>query len=161
MSAQTQPLPQPAAQPQPSPMLFFETINSYQRTAALKAAIELELFTAIGEGATTPEAIALRCQSSVRGIRILADYLAVIGFMTKQDGQYALTPDTAVFLDRHSPAYVGGAIGFLTDDRLKDHFSEGEAANCPGRPNVSRLKSAALSLPNAVASTILTSPVLP
>jgi 2-polyprenyl-3-methyl-5-hydroxy-6-metoxy-1,4-benzoquinol methylase len=105
-------------------MLFFDTINSYQRTAALKAAIELELFTAIGEGAATPEAIALRCQSSVRGVRILADYLAVIGFITKQDGHYALTPDTAVFLDRRSPAYVGGAIGFLTDERLRANFDD-------------------------------------
>lgn len=122
MSAQSQSLPQPAAQLQPSPMLFFETINAYQRTAAVKAAIELELFTAIGEGATTPEAIALRCQASVRGARILADYLAVLGFIHKHDGHYALTQDTAVFLDRRSPAYVGGAIGFLTDDRLKEKF---------------------------------------
>ena len=124
MSAQTQPLAQPAAQPQPSPMLFFETINAYQRTAALKAAIELELFTAIGEGDSTPEAIALRCQTSVRGARILADYLAVVGFLAKQNGHYALTQDSATFLDRHSPAYIGGAIGFLTDDRLKDRFEQ-------------------------------------
>lgn len=124
MSAQTHPLPTPAAQPQPSPMLFFETINAYQRTAALKAAIELELFTAIGEGATTPESLALRCQASVRGVRILADYLAVAGFITKSDGHYGLTRDTATFLDRRSPAYVGGAIGFLTDDRLKDRFED-------------------------------------
>ena len=112
MSAQTHPLPTPAAQPQPSPMLFFDTINRYQRTGALKAAIELELFTAIGEGATTPEAIALRCQASVRGVRILCDYLAVLGFISKSDGQYALTQDTTIFLDRRSPAYVGGAIAF-------------------------------------------------
>jgi hypothetical protein len=39
----------PATQ-QPTPQLFFQTINSYQRTEALKAAIELEVFTAIGEG---------------------------------------------------------------------------------------------------------------
>ncbi len=124
MSAQTHPLPQPAAQPQPSPMQFFETINAYQRSAAIRSAIELELFTAIGEGATTPEAIALRCQASTRGIRILADYLAVLGFVTRTDGHYALTRDTAVFLDRHSPAYIGGAIGFLTDERLKDKFDD-------------------------------------
>ncbi len=30
----------------PSPDLFFETMNAYQRTAALKAAIDLDLFTA-------------------------------------------------------------------------------------------------------------------
>ena len=124
MSAQSQPLPQPAAQPQPSPVLFFDTINSYQRTAALKAAIELELFTAIGEGAATPEAIALRCQASVRGARILADYLAAVGFITKQDGHYALNEDSAVFLDRRSPAYIGGAIGFLTDERLRGNFDD-------------------------------------
>jgi ubiquinone/menaquinone biosynthesis C-methylase UbiE len=124
MSAQTRPLPQPAAEPQPSPMLFFDTLNGYQRTAAIKTAIELELFTAVGEGATTPEALAVRCQSSVRGMRILADYLAVLGFLVKQDGHYALTQDTAVFLDRRSPAYVGAAVGFLTDDRLKGNFEE-------------------------------------
>jgi cyclopropane fatty-acyl-phospholipid synthase-like methyltransferase len=124
MSAQIQPLPRPAAQSQPSPMLFFETINGYQRTAALKAAIELELFTAIGEGATTPETIALRCQASVRGVRILSDYLAVLGFIAKRDGHYQLTQDTAFFLDRRSPAYVGGAIGFLTDDRFKEYFED-------------------------------------
>jgi hypothetical protein len=38
----------PATQ-QPTPQLFFQTINSYQRTETLKAAIELEVFTAIGE----------------------------------------------------------------------------------------------------------------
>ena len=35
---------------QPSPQLFFQTVNSYQHTEALKAAVELEVFTAIGEG---------------------------------------------------------------------------------------------------------------
>ena len=35
---------------QPTPQLFFQTANAYQRTEALKAAIELEVFTAIGEG---------------------------------------------------------------------------------------------------------------
>ncbi len=122
MSAQSQAMPHASAQSQPSPMLFFETINAYQRTCALKAEIELELFTAIGEGATTPEAIALRCQASVRGVRILADYLAVLGFITRNNGQYSLTQDSATFLDRRSPGYVGGAIGFLTDDRLMERF---------------------------------------
>ena len=35
---------------EPSPQLFFETANAYQRPAALKAALELELFTKIGAG---------------------------------------------------------------------------------------------------------------
>ena len=37
---------------QPSPELFFETLNAYQRTQSLKGAIELDLFTAIAEELT-------------------------------------------------------------------------------------------------------------
>ena len=39
----------------PSPELFFDTMNAYQRTAALKAAIELDLFSAVGDGATAKD----------------------------------------------------------------------------------------------------------
>jgi hypothetical protein len=44
----------------PSPELFFQTLNSYQRTAALKTALELDVFSAIHEGAqTAPAAFAM------------------------------------------------------------------------------------------------------
>jgi ubiquinone/menaquinone biosynthesis C-methylase UbiE len=33
--------------------------------------------------------------------------------LTKENGHYGLTLDSSVFLDKHSPAYVGGAIEFL------------------------------------------------
>jgi ubiquinone/menaquinone biosynthesis C-methylase UbiE len=104
MSEQTQ---------QPSPELFFQTVNAYQRTAALKAAVELDVFTAIGEGARTARELAARCETAERGMRILCDYLVVIGFLTKEDGRYGLTPDSAVFLDRRSQAYMGGTLEFL------------------------------------------------
>jgi hypothetical protein len=109
---------------QPSPQLFFQTINSYQRTAALKAAIELEVFTAAGEGNSTAAAIAQRCQTSERGMRILCDYLCIIGFLTKDGGRYGLTQDSAVFLDNRSPAYLGGAIEFLLSPMLTAGFDD-------------------------------------
>jgi ubiquinone/menaquinone biosynthesis C-methylase UbiE len=98
---------------QPSPDLFFETMNAYQRTAALKAALELDLFTAIGANGQTADALAEPLKVAPRGARILCDYLVVIGFLTKQGDRYGLTPDSAVFLDRRSPAYLGGAMNFL------------------------------------------------
>jgi 2-polyprenyl-3-methyl-5-hydroxy-6-metoxy-1,4-benzoquinol methylase len=105
----------------PSPELFFETMNAYQRTAALKAAIELDVFSAVGESATAKE-IAARCHASERGVRILCDYLTIIGFLTKTpDGRYQPTPDTAFFLVRRSPAYIGGAIEFLATPALVRH----------------------------------------
>ncbi len=114
----------PAAASQPSPVLFFETINAYQRTAALKSAIELDVFTAIGEGASTVPEIARRSKAAERGVRILCDYLVVVGFLTKSGNRYGLTPDTAMFLDRRSPAYLGGTIGFLGSPMLTGGFGE-------------------------------------
>ena len=89
-----------ANQPAPSPALLFDTINAYQRTAAIKAAIELDVFTAMAGAPATVAAIATHCHASPRGIRILCDYLTVLGFLTKSGGQYAPTPDSALFLNR-------------------------------------------------------------
>src|SRR4051794_32065570 len=110
------------AQQQPSPQIFFQTINAYQRTEALKAAIELEVFTAIGEGNTTVPEIAKRCQTSEKGMRVLCDYLTIMEMLTKQDNHYALTLDSSVFLDKHSPAYLGGATEFLSSAKLREGF---------------------------------------
>ncbi len=106
----------------PSPALFFETLNAYQRTEALKTAIELDIFTAIGEGAATVPEIARRSQAAERGIRILCDFLTVLGFLTKQANRYTLTPDAAMFLDRRSPAYLGGTVRFLASPLLIQAF---------------------------------------
>ncbi len=103
---------------QPSPQLFFSAVSAYQLTAVIKAAIELEVFTAIAEGNTSAATIAAQCQTSERGMRILCDTLVIHGFLTKQAGQYGLTPDSAFFLDRRSPAYVGGATEFLLDPMM-------------------------------------------
>jgi ubiquinone/menaquinone biosynthesis C-methylase UbiE len=109
---------------QPSPELLWETITAYQRTAAIQAAIDLELFTAIGEGHDTAPALAERCRASERGVRILADYLTLLGFLTKNETRYGLTPDTATFLDRRSPAYMGGITEFMLAPTLTDAFRE-------------------------------------
>jgi ubiquinone/menaquinone biosynthesis C-methylase UbiE len=118
----------PEQMPQPSPELFFETVSSYQRPAAIKAAIELDVFTALGEGKQTSQELAARCQASERGMRILCDYLVIIGFLTKEDGRYHLTPDSAVFLDRRSPAYMGSTLEFLLSPTLISGFDDLAAA---------------------------------
>jgi ubiquinone/menaquinone biosynthesis C-methylase UbiE len=109
---------------QPTPQLFFQTVNAYQRTEALKAAVELEVFTAIGEGKTTASAIAERCQASERGIRVLCDFLCIMGFLTKEGQNYKLTHDSAVFLDKRSPAYLAGAIEFMLAPMLREGFQD-------------------------------------
>lgn len=109
-------------QSQPSPVLLFDTVNAYQRSAAIKAAIELEVFTAIGEGNSKVEALAERCRTSARGMRILCDYLTTIGFLIKDDDGYKLTTDSAVFLNKNSQGYAGGVIEFLLSPVLTRGF---------------------------------------
>ena len=110
-----------------TPEHFFNAINSYQLSEAIKSAIELEIFTAISEGNMTAGAIAKRCQSSERGVRILCDFLTIHNFLTKHGATYSLTAESALFLDRHSPAYLGSAIEFLLTPRLREchaHLTE-------------------------------------
>jgi len=96
-----------------SPIRIFEHLRAFQETAALKTAIDLGVFTAIARGASTVEEIANRCGASERGIRILCDAMASSEFLSKHDGRYENATDTKLFLDRESPAYMGGIAEFL------------------------------------------------
>jgi 2-polyprenyl-3-methyl-5-hydroxy-6-metoxy-1,4-benzoquinol methylase len=108
--------------PAPNPLRFFEAVSAYQQTEAIKAAVELELFTAIAETGGELQAIAARCRAAPRGVRILCDFLAIQGFLTKAKERYELTPDSRVFLVRTSPAYLGGSLEFLLSSELIDGF---------------------------------------
>lgn len=110
----------PVRQEQPTPERFFNTVNAFQQTEAMRAALDLGIFTAIGEGNTTPATIATRVKASERGVRILCDYLAIQGFLGKDNGQYGLATDAAVFLDHRSPAYLGSIVEFLTSDHHRE-----------------------------------------
>src|SRR5215470_1914170 len=112
----------PMGHEQPSPVLIFETLNAYQRSAALKAAIQLDVFTAVGEGIDKPDSLAKKCQITERGARILCDYLTILGLLIKTNGRYALTRDAAVFLDRRSPACLASIANFLTLPESIDVF---------------------------------------
>ncbi len=106
----------------PSPMRFFTAMTAYQLTAAMKAALELDVFTAIDEGAHTVAAIATKIQAAERGVRTLCDFLTLQGFLSKADGAYSLVPDSAVFLSRKSQAYLGGAMEFMLHPRTRGPF---------------------------------------
>src|ERR1041384_4939060 len=115
---------------------LFALLTGYQRTAALKAAIDLDLFTAIGEGNGTVAALAKRCQAAERGVRILADTLTVLGLLTKSGSTYGLAPGAETFLDRRSPGYVGAASNFLTSPHLLGAFGDIEIGRASCRERV-------------------------
>jgi hypothetical protein len=98
---------------EPNPLLIFEALNGFQRATALKAAIELEVFTLIGSGVVNAADLAKRAKASEKGMRILCDYMTIEGFLTKNNGVYGLTADSAIFLDKKSPGYLGSIAHFL------------------------------------------------
>ena len=108
----------------PSPALFFQTINAHMRTAALKSAIELDVFSAIAEGHGSPQALAQRCKGSERGLRMLGDYLTVGGFLNKHGDEYRLTSDSELFLTTASPAYLGPVLDFMLSYPLVEGFKQ-------------------------------------
>jgi hypothetical protein len=127
------------SQPNPdvNPTRFFQTVNAYQASAALKAGIDLDFFTIIAEGKATASEVAASAKTSERGTRILCDYLTIMGFLTKEDGKYDLAPDAAAFLDRKSPMYLGGATQFLLTPEFVGGFSNLAEAVRQGRTTLS------------------------
>ncbi|MBB3659817.1 putative nicotinamide N-methyase [Rhizobium sp. BK650] len=110
-----------------SPELVVDALFACRKTAAIRAAIELDLFTHIGEGKPAAS-LAQATGASERGVRILCNYLVVHGFLTKESEQYRMTPSTRMFLDRNSPAYMGSAVEFTAAPEILDNFLRDPAA---------------------------------
>ncbi len=111
-----------------SPDLFVDTVQAFQKTAAIKAAVELDLFTMIDAGARTAEALAERSGASPRGLRILCDYLTILGFLEKSGAAYSLTPSTAQFITRDSPGDMSSIVDFLAAPELYRMFLDDPVA---------------------------------
>jgi 2-polyprenyl-3-methyl-5-hydroxy-6-metoxy-1,4-benzoquinol methylase len=107
-----------------TPERIFQTLTAYHHSAAFKSAIELNLFTIIGEGNRTLSEISNACDASERGIRILCDVLTVLGFLNKENGGYSLNEVSAKFLDRNSKTYLGDATFFLMSEKQLEGFND-------------------------------------
>src|SRR5262245_46842064 len=108
---------------EPSLPLLWDTFTGYQRTAALKAAVELDVFTQIAGGTATLEGLAARCGAAPRGLRALLNHLVVDGFLTRAGERYGLSATAAAFLDRNAPGYLGSGITFIASPGVVDGFT--------------------------------------
>ena len=108
----------------PDPGIIFETLLAHQRSAALRAAIELNVFGAVGEGPAGAATLAERCSSSPRGIRILCDFLVIMGLLVKDGDVYSHTPTSAQFLDPHSPTSLHTTARFLGLAEMRSTYDD-------------------------------------
>jgi hypothetical protein len=101
------------------------------------SAVELELFTELGSDSLTGEEIRDRLGLHERAIPDFPDTLVALGFLERDgDGAeagYRNTPDTAFFLDKNGPAYIGGILE-MSNARLYKFWGDLTEALRSGKP---------------------------
>jgi len=106
-----------------TPAIVFENLQAMQKTAALRAAIELGVFAAIGKGWHDVASIARHTSASERGTRILCDFLVVMGLLRKEEGRYQHTPSSAAFLDPASPHCLASVAKFMSRPEMLEPYN--------------------------------------
>jgi (2Fe-2S) ferredoxin/predicted O-methyltransferase YrrM len=78
-----------------------ELIRGYMPSRVVLTALELDVFTAVGSGATA-ETVAAKLKASPRGAETLLNALASLGLLKKSDGRFECTPASARFFSAGS-----------------------------------------------------------
>jgi hypothetical protein len=101
------------------------------------SAVELELFTQLGDESMTGEEIGEQLGLHPRGIYDFLDTLVALKFLERDgegsDGRYRNTAESAAFLDKHNPAYMGGILE-MANARLYPFWGDLTEALQTGKP---------------------------
>ncbi len=97
------------------------------------SAIELEVFTHLGHGPLPLSTLRDRLGLHERSAHDFFDALVALGLLDKNDGHYANTPETAHFLDKARPSYMGGMLE-MANNRLYRFWGDLTAALKTGLP---------------------------
>ena len=99
----------------------------------LLTAVELGLFTELARRSLDAKALAKRLKLHPRSARDFFDALVALGMLKRAGAKYANTPETAEFLDRAKPGYVGGMLE-MCNARLYGFWGSLTEALRTGRP---------------------------
>lgn len=113
--------------PPPTPTTFVDAVLGYPKTAAIRAAVEIGLFEAVGPDGAEVEAIAAHTRASPRGARIVCDYLTVLGFLEKAGKLWRQTPVARAFIDASSPTSMASVVRFLAGPEILRLFLDDPA----------------------------------
>jgi hypothetical protein len=104
---------------------------------ALLSAVELELFTALGKRAMTAKEIAQALALHPRAVPDFPDALVALHLLAREGNgpgaRYSNTPEGALFLDKNSPAYIGGIL-VMANQRLYRFWGDLTEALKTGAP---------------------------
>jgi SAM-dependent methyltransferase len=92
---------------------FRDAVSAYRLPRVLLAALELDLFTAVGERSWTVDDLSTELKVSERGLSILCRNLAAAGLLKKKGPLYTNRGLSATALNRNHRAYRGGYLGLM------------------------------------------------
>jgi len=98
----------------------------------LRTAIELGLFDALAGGARGADDLAAALGCPVKGVTLVADALAALGLIDKQDGNYRLSEPAELYLVSTSPLYLGPLL--KQHDEVFKSWQDLTAAVRSGKP---------------------------
>ena len=84
---------------------MMQTMRSFQESRVLLTAVELDIFTAVGNGSTAAQ-VAARINANARATGSFLNALVAMEALSKKDGVFQNTPETARYLVAGSPDYA-------------------------------------------------------
>jgi hypothetical protein len=92
---------------------FRDAAYGFRLSRIILSALELDLFSKMGQRAWTLSALARRIKCSQRGVDILCRNLAGIGLLKKEGPTYQASHMAQQYLNRHSPDFRGAYLELL------------------------------------------------
>lgn len=121
----------------PDPSRILEVGFGFWASKVLLTAVELEVFTKLGDRAMTGEELGKAIDLHPRGIFDFFDALVALKFLVREgdgtEGLYRNTEETSKFLDKNQPGYIGGILE-MCNDRLFKFWSDLGPALKTGKP---------------------------
>ena len=93
-----------------TPERIMQTTGAYWETCALHAAVELDLFSCIGDGCMSGPAVARQLDASIEASIRLLDAITAMGLLIKTAAGYANTEASRTYLCSTSDRYMGYII---------------------------------------------------
>lgn len=125
------------SKPELDPSHIMQVGMGFWGSRTVLSAVELELFTHLGSGGLTGQEIQKRLDLHPRAIPDFTDALVALGMLEREgdgpDARYRNTAETAVFLDKKSPQYMGGILEMMAD-RLYGYWNNLTEALRTGQP---------------------------
>ena len=121
----------------PNPAHIMQVGMGFMASKTLLSAVELELFTTLGKQSMTGAQIGERLALHPRSLYDFLDALVALHLLERKgdgpSGAYSNTADTSLFLDKTSPAYLGGILE-MSNARLYGFWGNLTEALRTGQP---------------------------